>query len=40
MREHIMAIPKAHIKLAYEIPTEVMADYPNIERFVYDFYDG
>lgn len=40
LREHIMAIPKAHIKLAYEIPTEVMADYPNIERFVYDFYDG
>ena len=35
-----MAIPKAHIRLAHEIPWEVMADYPNIERFVYDYFDG
>ena len=33
-----MAVPKQHIKLAHEIPAEVMAEYPLIEKFVYDFF--
>jgi diadenosine tetraphosphate (Ap4A) HIT family hydrolase len=37
--EHIMAVPKKHIKLAYEIPTEVMAEYPKVEKFVSDFFE-
>lgn len=40
LREHIMATPKMHLRLAYEIPSEVMAEYPLIEKFVYDFFDG
>ncbi|MCH8519119.1 hypothetical protein LAT59_05160 [Candidatus Gracilibacteria bacterium] len=40
LKEHIMAIPKAHIRLAHEIPAEIMAEYPLVEKFVYDFYQG
>lgn len=40
LKEHIMAIPKKHIKFAYEIPSEVMAEYPKVEKFVADFFDG
>ena len=36
--KHIMAIPKAHYKMAHEIPWDVMADYPNVEKYIYDFY--
>lgn len=35
-----MAVPKSHIRLAHEIPPEVMAEYPKIEKFIYDFYNG
>jgi len=35
-----MAIPKKHYKFAYEIPSEVMAEYPEVEKFVYNFFDG
>lgn len=38
LRNQIMAIPKYHYKMAYEIPEHVMADYVNIEKYVYDFY--
>lgn len=39
LREHIMAIPKLHLKYAFEIPAEVMAEYPHVEKFVSDFFD-
>lgn len=35
-----MAIPKQHIKFAYEIPSEIMAEYPEVEKFVYKYYNG
>jgi diadenosine tetraphosphate (Ap4A) HIT family hydrolase len=38
LKNQLMAIPKKHYKMAYEIPAEVMAEYPTIEKFVYDFY--
>lgn len=38
--QHIMAIPKKHIKFAYEIPADVMAEYPKVEKFVNDFFKG
>lgn len=38
LREQIMAIPKNHIKCAYEIPPEVMAEFPQVEKFVSDFF--
>lgn len=34
----IMAIPKIHYKMAYDIPREVMAEYPEVEKFVYNFF--
>lgn len=40
LTEHIMAVPKTHIKMAFEIPAEIMAEYPQVERFVYDFFAG
>lgn len=40
LKEHIMAIPKKHFRFAHEIPAEVMAEYPKVEKFVYDFYNG
>ena len=40
LREHIMAIPKQHIKYAYEISAEIMGEYPQVEKFVSDFYAG
>jgi len=33
-----MAIPKRHVKMAYELTTKEMAEYPTVEKFVYDFY--
>lgn len=40
LKNHLMAIPKQHIKFAYEIPSEVMAEYPEVEKFVYKYYNG
>lgn len=40
LSEHIMAIPKMHIKMAYEIPASVMEEYPEVEAFVYNFFAG
>lgn len=40
LREHIMACPKKHYILACDIPAEVMAEYPQVEKFVYEFYAG
>lgn len=40
LKTQLMAIPKAHFKYAHEIPAEVMAEYPKVEKFIYDFYQG
>ena len=39
LKKHIMAIPKVHITAAWEIPAEVMSDYPLVEKFVCDFFN-
>jgi hypothetical protein len=33
-----MAIPKRHVKMAYELNAEEMIEYPIVEKFIYDFY--
>lgn len=38
LKTQLLAIPKEHYTLAHEIPAEVMAEYPKIEKFVYQFY--
>lgn len=33
-----MAIPIKHIKLSHEIPSEVMSEYPEVLKFIHDFF--
>lgn len=38
LENQLMAIPKRHVKMAYELNNEEMIEYPTVEKFVYDFY--
>jgi len=35
-----MAIPKQHYRFAYEIESKAMAEYPKVEKFIADFFEG
>lgn len=37
---HLMAIPKKHFIFAYEVSPEIMAEYPLVEKFIFDFFWG
>jgi len=38
LKNQLMAVPRRHVKMAYQLNNDEMLEYPTVEKFIYDFY--
>ena len=38
LKTHLMAIPKRHIKMAHDITSLEMWEYPEVEKYIHEFF--